>query len=253
MPESSPSPAASAPGRWAVPAAVVFAIGVPAFQALAPFGLSASEFADDGNQTLRAAGYAFSIWSLIYAALAAYAVYQLRARGSSPVLERLRWPSVFSITACGVWIAASAFDQKLATVLIIFAAAAVLIAALIKPLPRSRAEFWLAVVPLSLLAGWLTIASVINLLTVLTAWGVITGASAPATASLGLAALMVVALTVTWRTRLIAYAAPIAWGLLAVYVAEQDHRPMIALACATSAAALAAFAVWAWRRRAIAL
>jgi hypothetical protein len=55
--------------RLAVLAAAVFAVIVPVVQALGGFGLSQAEFAADGNQTLRVAGYAFSIWSLLYLGL----------------------------------------------------------------------------------------------------------------------------------------------------------------------------------------
>ena len=47
--------------KLAVILAVAFALGAPAHHALTGWGLSAGEFASDGNTTLRAAGYAFSI------------------------------------------------------------------------------------------------------------------------------------------------------------------------------------------------
>jgi hypothetical protein len=69
----------------AVIAAVLFAIAAPALQAIGDLGLSASDFAGQGDSTLRAAGYAFSIWSLIYVLLVAYAVWQAtpKVRGTA--------------------------------------------------------------------------------------------------------------------------------------------------------------------------
>ena len=57
--------------RLVVLAAALFAIIVPLVQNLAGLGLNQAEFAADGNSTLRVAGYAFSIWGLIYIGLLA--------------------------------------------------------------------------------------------------------------------------------------------------------------------------------------
>lgn len=217
----------------AVLAATVFAIAVPAVQMGMGLGLSQAEFAADGNTTLRAEGYAFSIWSVIYLGLIAYAVYQaLPKTPETPLLRRFGWPSAAAIFGCGVWIVAAALDLKWATVVIIFASA---LAAVEPLLDRSsyirRAEgrdrlfvLW----PLGLLAGWLTIASALNLLTVLTAKGIITTSTAPVWAAGGVLAVTIAALYVTWRTRLIAYAIPIAWGLIGVFVAERVPKPDLA-------------------------
>ena len=44
------------------------------------WGLSPSEFSADGDGTLRVAGYAFSIWAVIYGWLIVYGVYQALPR-----------------------------------------------------------------------------------------------------------------------------------------------------------------------------
>ena len=80
--------------RLVVLAAAVFAVVVPLVQNLAGLGLTQAEFAADGNQTLRVAGYAFSIWGLIYLGLLAYAVRQvLPQTGESVLINRMGWPS----------------------------------------------------------------------------------------------------------------------------------------------------------------
>ena len=56
--------------------AVIFAIAVPAFQAMHPFGLSAAEFSFQGDATLRVAGFAFAIWGLLYLGMILYALHQ---------------------------------------------------------------------------------------------------------------------------------------------------------------------------------
>ncbi|WP_421932030.1 hypothetical protein [Phenylobacterium sp.] len=231
--------------------AVVAAIAIPAIQATQHIGLSAAEFAGQGDQTLRAAGYAFSIWGLIYLGLAAYALYQLTVAPETPILQALAWPSAVAIAGCGAWILASAFNAQWLSVAIIVISAATLIAGLARaraqaPLPAVRDRL-LIVWPLSLLAGWLTIASAINILTVLTAQGVI--GPDLTWAVLGIAAVLLTGGAVGWRLASPVYLAPIIWGLAAVYVAEQAEKPNAAWLAAGAAVLLAVEALILLRRR----
>src|SRR5690606_33907808 len=109
--------------RLAVLAAAVFAVVVPVIQRLTGWGLSQAEFAADGNETLRVAGYAFSLWGLLYLGLLAYAGRQaLPQTGESVLIRRLGWPSVVAFFGIGLWIIVAAMNLKAASVMIIFAA-----------------------------------------------------------------------------------------------------------------------------------
>jgi hypothetical protein len=227
----------------AVIASVAFAIAVPALQMGMGLGLSAKDFAGQGDSTLRAAPYAFSIWSVIYLGLIAYAVWQAlpRNRGDR-ALASIGWPSVIAIAGCGVWIIASSANWQWASVGIIFASAGALTWGLIRKAPRRRnlPENLLAWWPLALLAGWLTIASALNILTVATADGLIGPANALPAAISGIAVVAVVALLVFRRLGRIAYPLPIIWGLLAVWVAERSDQPGAAIAAVIAASLLTA-------------
>lgn len=229
-------------------AAVAFAIGSPIAQALGDVGLSPAEFAREGDRTLRAAGYAFSIWGVIYAGLAAFAVYQALPRNrDDPLLQRIAGPAFVAIAGTGLWIWASAFDARWASVGIIVVSAAVLTVGLVRA-ARARAAHSLGTRafvwwPLSLLAGWLTIASALNILTVLTAENLIDGAERAA-AYAGVAVVLVVTLLVLRASRLAAYSIPIAWGLVAVWVAEQASKPTVAPVALGAAGVIGAYAAW---------
>lgn len=239
-----------APRKLAVIAAVVFGVAAPAAQAYFDIGLSASEFADQGNSTLRAAGYAFSIWSLIYLGLAAYAVWQALPRNTgNPAIKALAWPSVFSIAATGAWIYASAFNERWLTVAIIVAAAAVMIFGLMRA-SRGRSSFldWLLVWwPLGLLAGWLTIASAVNILTIMTAEGMIGPADALLYGAAGILVTTGIALAVLRRTAVLPYGAAVTWGLVAVWVAERPGNPAAAWLAMACAVVVGLAALW-WGR-----
>ena len=187
-------------------------------------GMTPAEFAAQGDDTLRVASFAFTIWAVIYGWIAVYAVYQaLPTTTETESLRRLGWPSFVAFAGIGLWVVASAANAQGASVAIMFASLLVLL----MPLVQNAKLFWsdsirrraLIAWPLALLAGWLTIASIVNLLTVMTSQDLIAKGTGPlwSLGAIGLAAL--VALFVTARTRLWTYPVPIAWGLIGVFFA----------------------------------
>ncbi|MDO8901561.1 MAG: hypothetical protein Q7V15_09420 [Phenylobacterium sp.] len=227
--------------KWAVLGAVAFAILVPAVQALTDWGQSAAEFSADGDGTLRAAGYAFSIWSLIYAGLVVYAIYQLLPRRAPPgLLAAVGWPSVIATLGCGLWIIASAADLDWASVAIILISAGAMTLGLARARSAGSGQAgWprrLVIWPLGLLAGWLTAAAALNILTVLTAQGVIGPEAAQTAALAGVAGVTAAALFGAWVVRVGAYGLAVGWGLVAVAVAEAGPKPIVAVAAVIGAA-----------------
>ncbi len=222
--------------RLIVLVCAVFAVLVPAVQSLAGLGQSQAEFSADGDSTLRIAGWAFSIWSLIYLWILAYAVWQvLPQTGESDLVNRMGWPSAVAFVLIGAWIIAAAADAKLATVAIILAAMLSLVIPLlansreVRLTPARDQDRWLLLWPLGLLAGWLTIASAANILIVATAQDALPAALSP-TGWAVLAVVVVVAIGFlgVWKLRLLAFPLPITWGLIGAFAAEQDRNPTLA-------------------------
>jgi hypothetical protein len=241
--------------RLLVIASVVFAIAAPASQALSEWGLTAAEFSAAGNSTLRAAGYAFSIWGLLYAGMIAYAAYQaLPASDASSLRGPLAGPSIVAIAGCGAWICASGLDWRWATVAIIVGSAGALTFGLTRAAGlapgATRRDRMLILWPLAALAGWLTIASAINILTVLTAEGFINRSIALPAGLAGVAAVLFVAIVALHATRMPIYGLPIAWGLVAVWVAERTDNPVPAWAALVAAVLVAIDAAAVARKRA---
>ena len=233
-------------GRVAVCVGVGVALLAPLSQSLLGWGLTASEFSSQGDSTLRVAGYAFSIWGVIYALLIAYAVRA--ALGARPDLRRLTdWPVAAASLGCGVWIICAGLNLRWLTVAVIVAA---LVAALLGLFSLSRAGLTLGLkdrltllLPISLLAGWLTVASVVNLLTVLTAEQLIGGGQASTLAIAGVATAGLMAIAVLLATRVASYVAPVAWGLVGVWVAEAAGKPTVGVAALIGAGVLIMAAV----------
>ncbi|WP_312690073.1 hypothetical protein [Brevundimonas nasdae] len=229
--------------RMIVLLAALFAIAAPIIQNLAGLGLTQAEFAADGNTTLRVAGYAFSIWGLLYLGLLAYAVRQvLPQTGESTLINRLGWPSVVTLFGIGFWIIVAAMNLKAASVIIIFASLIALLVPLlvfggtIQALGRFDRDRMLTVWPLAGLAGWLTVAAPLNLITTATAFDALPTALTPtgwAVAAVVVTAL--IAIGVTARLRTLAYPLPVAWGLLGAFVAEQPDNPALAFTALAAA------------------
>jgi hypothetical protein len=232
--------------RLAVLAAACIAIGASFLQATGALGLTPAEFANAGASTVRAASYAFAIWGLIYAGLLIYAVYQLvPGWADEKVLRRFGWPSALSMLAIGAWLAAAGADWRWMTVALIALAALALIIPLVSP-PQAmrRRDAMMVVTPLALLAGWLTIATALNAVTVLTSEGFVREDLATWWAIGALAVAAAVAVFVLLRSDALAYPLPLIWGLVAVFVAERDHRPEAAWFAAACALLLAALLLW---------
>ncbi|WP_339913259.1 hypothetical protein [uncultured Brevundimonas sp.] len=242
---------AEATRRLLVLASALFAVVIGQAQIFMGWGQSPAEFAADSDATLRVTGYAFAIWGIIYGWLLVYAVRQaMPATPATPLLKALGWPSVGALLAIGVWIVAAAFDWETSTIVLIFGALLVLLiplwanAGAIRALPRRDGDRWMTVWPLALLAGWLTVAAPVNLLTVVTGNGDLPSVLPPTDwAILAVVTVGVVALTVTARLRMLAYALPVSWGLMGVYTAEQSRNPPLALTAMVVAIAVLAGAI----------
>lgn len=230
--------------RLVVLACVVFAIVIAQVQMGMGWGQTAAEFAADSDATLRVAGYAFAIWGVIYLGLLIYAVRQaLPATGESELLGRLGWPSALAFLGIGLWIVAAAFDWELATIVLIFGSLLALLIPLlanartIRGLSRTSREGLMVIWPLALLAGWLGIAAPVNLLTVLTGNGDLPTVLSPSLwALLAVVTITAMALVVSRTLRTPAFALPIAWGLLGVFVAEQERNGVLATGAVLAAA-----------------
>ena len=229
--------------RLAVLAAAVFAVAVPVIQGLTGFGLSQAEFAAAGDQTLRVAGYAFSIWGLLYLGLLIYAGRQaLPQTGESVLINRMGWPSVVAFFGIGFWIIVAALDLKAASVVVIVAALLALLAPMlvsartIRTTGAMERDRWFLIWPLAALAGWLTVAAPLNLITTATALDALPSSLSPTVwAVSAVAVTTLIGLVVTWALRTLAYPLPMAWGLVGAFVAEQEIKPVAAFVALAAA------------------
>jgi hypothetical protein len=135
-------------------------------------GQTTGEISDRFDVYFVPAGWVFAIWGLIYLALLAYMVYQaLPSQRENPRLRRTGWLYVLSCAANIAWIFLWHYEY-LAFTLIAMGALLLLLIAIYLQLGTGRthvptAETWLVRVPFSIYLGWITVATVANVTSVL--------------------------------------------------------------------------------------
>ncbi|MBY6153191.1 hypothetical protein KUV47_08215 [Vannielia litorea] len=190
------------------------------------------------------AGWAFSIWGLIYAWLILSALFGLVARGVDPKWDKPRWP-LFGALALGTfWLWTATLSPIWATVLIF----AMLILALGAAARAPQHDSWLLGAPIGLFAGWLTAASFASLGITGAGYGLLMGETAWAIACI--TGALVVGLTVLLTLRPHAtYALALAWALAAIAVKDwATHTDVALLAALGALATLAALVRSYWLR-----
>lgn len=206
---------------------------------------------------LAPAGPAFSIWSVIYAGLTVYGIFQLTASGRrSSWAATLRTPAVLSALLNAAWISVVQLGWLGLSVAIIFGLVAVLawmMAIMRAGTPSSGLEYWIMWLTFGLYLGWVSVASIANTAAWLLSLGFgVDAAWAPQLAVALLIVAVLIALTISFYARNIFAPAAICWGLLWIGVGRlgganaSNLVGITALGCA--AAVLIGASAIAWHR-----
>ena len=184
------------------------------------------------------AGWAFSIWGVIYAWLIIGAAFGLWRRADRDNWQVSRPALALSLGIGVFWIAAANTAPLLATGMILIMA----ITAIYAMLRSGTGDPWTLSGPIGLYAGWLTAASGVAVAVDLSGYGIL---GAQTAALLALSLVLIVGLAIqTLRPALYAYPAAIVWALIGVVAANfsAEYWPSAALA----ALGIAAFAYRTW-------
>ena len=200
------------------------------------------------------AGYVFSIWGLIYLGLIAFAVYQaLPAQRDNPRLRGIDHLFLLSCAANAAWIVLWHYELFAFTLLAMGTLLLSLIAIYVRlGIGRARtspAERWLAAVPFSVYLGWVTVASIANVTTVLywagwSGWGI----DPQAWAVLMMVAGVVITTAVCLSRADLAYPLVIVWAYVGIAVKQSD-APTVSYAAIAMAMLVALVMVIAFVRR----
>lgn len=193
------------------------------------------------------AGYAFSIWGLIYIALFAFIIYQgislFKNTKADDFVYQTGWWFVISCLANSLWVLAWLYDFTGISVLIML----VILFSLIKIIINTRMElddvpvktivftWW----PFSIYAGWISVALIANISAWLTKidfkgfgieeyiWTIVMICAAGA-----------INLYMTWKRNMREYALVGVWALVAIAVSNRDKEQSVVTAAMTVASIL---------------
>jgi hypothetical protein len=190
--------------------------------------LATGEISDRFDVFFVPAGYVFAIWGLIYVALAAFTVYQaLPSQRENPHLRRIGYLYALSCAANVAWLFLWHYEQFPWTLLAMFSLLLLLIAIYLRlRIGRVRvppADTWLVHVPASIYLGWITVATIANVTSVLdyinwNGWGL-----APewwAIIMLVVGGLVACAVSITRGD--VAYVLVIVWAFAGIVVKHSD-------------------------------
>ena len=162
---------------------VVAAFGINVFANInPPNGLTIGDISNQlfGDILITPASYAFAIWGVIYLGLISFAVYQVfPARRNSVLLQKLGYKIAIASLAQIFWVFCFLYQQFLFSLLFMLVILGALIAGYltIKSQIKSLKQKWLVAIPLSIYLAWISVATVLNVATVLeyynwNGWGI---------------------------------------------------------------------------------
>lgn len=208
-------------------------------------GRTPGEISDSFPVRFTPAGYVFSIWSIIYLGLIAYAIYQaLPGQRANPRLRAIGWLFIVSCLANIGWLFAWHYGFYPLSLLIMLALLGTLIVLYARLYPSfglaSTAERWTTHITFRIYLGWITVATIANATIVLYNLG---WQGAPLTAADWAAFLIftgtLIGIFFALRLRDAAYPLVLVWAFIGIYV-KQGDAPVTAYSALTMASVLAA-------------
>jgi len=194
-------------------ATIAFAVSPMIFPGFA--GYSADQFPiPQEDPPVQPAGWAFSIWGIIYLWLIAGAAFGVWRRVDDDDWASMRPPLLVSLAVGFLWIPVAQYLPGLATLMIL----AMLGSALVAMLWAGRQDPWLEGRPVALYAGWLTAASGVSIGIWLAGHGILGQQVAAILCLTGVCALALFVQSL--RPEEWAYPLAIIWALIGVIAAN---------------------------------
>jgi hypothetical protein len=208
-------------------------------------GVTMAEVSRSYPSLFTPAGWAFSIWGVIYVALLVFAVFQVRpGQRQRPYLIRIGWLHAATFVCNATWIVVFHFSYGRPgmvplTLIPMYGLFACLLAIYLRlPIglgPVGSAEKLAVHVPFSLYLGWVTVATMANTAFVLNA--AIPGISLPIQRAFTVAvlvAVLVVGVLILRNRRDLAFALALVWAASGIAAERTDYPEIAATAAGTA-------------------
>lgn len=192
-----------------------------------------AEISDKYPTVLTPAGYAFSIWSIIYFGLLAFSIYQaLPSQSDNPRFTRIRTLYIANCAANCAWLYLWHYDYIAFSILamLFILSTLVLINLNLRGIERG-AELWTTKIPFNIYFGWITTATILNASVTLVYFGIQTSAIVSTIlACLLIAAAVALAIIIRRSFDFPSYALTIMWALIAIAVNQYAETAIFAAA-----------------------
>lgn len=186
--------------------------------------LTTGEISDRFEVYFVPAGYVFSIWGLIYVALIAFGIYQAApSQRGNQRLDRIGYWFLLSCLANIAWLFSWHYERfALSLVMMLVLLVSLLVIYLRLDIGRSRvstAETWFVNIPFSLYLGWITVATIANVTSLLYfyGWGG-WGISSQVWAVIMIAAAGIISALMSLTRSDVVYSLVIVWALVGIAV-----------------------------------
>jgi len=230
--------------RWLAAVAILGNIGLNYYSNAYPFnGQSMGTVSAKYPTLLTPAGYAFSIWGLIFLTLAIYSIWQLLpAQRPNPLPDVVAQPLMLANVATAVWVVLFAYERLLLSWLVML----VILGSLVVAYGRARrlvlaaaAPRW-ASIPFALYLGWISVAATINTVIGLQRLGWEPALNLSVLLTLLLLAVVVgLGLLVSREFQEVAFPLVLSWALVAIWVARRAEYPELGWAALIGAIVVA--------------
>lgn len=226
---------------WINVIAVIATIGINGLANALPLnGVTTGEISDRFDVYFVPAGYVFSIWGVIYLGLIAFAIYQaLPSQRDNPRLIRVGYLFALSCVANIAWLFLWHYELFPLTLIAMVALLGLLISIYTRlGIGREEApatEQWLVRLPFSIYLGWVSVATIANVTSLLdylgwNGWGISEVAWAVVMLVIGAGLTTVVSLS----RRDVAYALVIVWAFVGIAV-KHTGTPTVAITAVVAA------------------
>ncbi len=239
------------PRQVAVVAAALFNVGINALAGAGLlFGTTTGAISDLVETGVTPAGWAFSIWSVIFVGVLIFAGYQALPRARGPRYDVLAVPFIVANLLNGLWQIPwlNARFGIAAVVIVGILGSLIWLYVRLDALRMTTVERWVLGVPISLFLAWLSVATALNITIALAAAGWEGTAIWP---PLLVLAIVGIGATLLSRTGDVAFAAVLVWAFAAIYAANvpsPGEAPALTAALGVGVLAFALAVAWALRR-----
>ncbi len=195
------------------------------------------EISDQYDNLFTPAGYAFSIWGLIFLMLVGYSIFQIRraffSKKESPFIEQTGWWLAIANVLNALWVVAFTYQYIGFSVIIMFG----ILVSLLQVIRKTNMERWDAPIeiiafvwwPICIYSGWIAVASIANVSAFLVS---IDMGGSELNQIVWTMVMLTVAVLVNvlmvWLRNMREFAGVAIWALIAIFVRHKDNLESVA-------------------------